>query len=109
MMALTPDATVTSVVVAGELRAWIARTGSGRLERLIATALVAIPVMPLGPEVAEIYGSLRTTLERAGRVIGSNDLWIAAHAISLDAIMVTDNIREFARVPDLPVQNWLRR
>ena len=109
MMALTPDETVTSVVVAGELRAWIAKTGSERLERLIATALVAIPVLPLGPEIAEVYGSLRAGLERAGTVIGSNDLWIAAHAISLDAVMVTDNIREFARVPDLPVQNWLRK
>ena len=40
--------------------------------------------------------------------IGSNDLWIAAHAISLGAVVVTDNLREFARVPDLPLQNWLR-
>lgn len=64
--------------------------------------------MPLTPEVADIYGDLRIKLERAGKPIGSNDLWIAAHAISLGAIVVTDNMREFARVPDLALENWLR-
>jgi len=58
--------------------------------------------------VAEIYGDLRIRLERAGTLIGGNDLWIAAHAISLRAIMVTDNVREFARVPDLMLENLLR-
>jgi tRNA(fMet)-specific endonuclease VapC len=108
-MALTPDETVTSVVVAGELRAWIAKTGSARLERLIATTLVAVPVLPLGPEVADIYGEVWARLQRAGTLIGSNDLWIAAHALSLGAVMVTDNVREFGRVPDLPLDNWLRQ
>jgi tRNA(fMet)-specific endonuclease VapC len=107
-LALTFDEVVTSVVVAGELRAWIAKTQSARLERLIATTLVAIPVLPLGEEVADVYGDLRIKLERVGKQIGSNDLWIAAHAISLGAIIVTDNVREFARVPDLPMENWLR-
>ena len=97
------------MVVAGELRAWIIKTQSARLERLIATTLVAIPVLALGPEVADIYGELRIRLERAGTPIGSNDLWIAAHAISLGAVMVTDNVREFERVPGLPVENWLRQ
>lgn len=108
-MALTPDKAVTSVVVAGELKAWIVKSNSKRLERLIATTLVAVPVLPLGPEVADVYGELRIKLERTGSLIGSNDLWIAAHAISLGAIIVTDNVREFARVPDLPVENWLRQ
>lgn len=102
------DQVVTSVVVAGELKAWTVKSQSVRLERLIATTLVAIPVMPLGPEVADVYGDLRIKLERGGNLIGGNDLWIAAHAMSLGAIMVTDNVREFARVPELPLQNWLR-
>lgn len=96
------------MIVAGELKVWVAKNNSARLERLIATTLVAIPVLPFGPEVADIYGNIRVTLERAGKQIGANDLWIAAHALSLDAIMVTDNDREFERVPGLIVQNWLR-
>jgi tRNA(fMet)-specific endonuclease VapC len=108
-LALTFDEVITSVVVAGELKAWSAKTQSARLERLIATTLVAVPVWPLAPEVADVYGDLRIKLERIGKPIGSNDLWIAAHAILLDAIVVTDNVREFARVPDLQVENWLRQ
>ena len=103
------ETVVTSVVVAGELRAWIAKTQSARLERLIATTLVAIPVLSIGGEVADAYGDRRMRLERDGNSIGSNDLWIAAHALSLGAIMVTDNTREFARVPGLAIENWLRQ
>jgi tRNA(fMet)-specific endonuclease VapC len=106
-LALAEEA-VTSVIVAGELRVWIQKNNSDRLERLIATTLIAVPVLPLGPDVADIYGNIRVSLERAGKPIGANDLWIAAHALSLDAIMVTDNVREFERVPGLIVQNWLR-
>lgn len=108
MALASADDVVTSVVVAGELRTWVAKNRSARLDRLVATTLIAIPVRPLGPEVADIYGTLRIQLESAGKPIGSNDLWIAAHALALDAIMVTDNVREFARVPNLLVQNWLR-
>lgn len=107
-LALTPDPVMTSVVVAGELRAWVTKTGSQRLAKLIATTLVAIPILPVTVEVSDVYGDLRAKLEGMGTPIGSNDLWIAAHAVALDAIMVTDNVREFARVPHLPVENWLR-
>lgn len=98
----------TSVIVAGELKVWVEKNNSTRLERLIATTLVAIPVLPLSPEVADIYGRIRVALELMGKQIGANDLWIAAHALALDAVMVTDNVREFERVPGLAVQNWLR-
>lgn len=54
------------------------------------------------------YGEIRAALERIGRPIGHNDLFIAAHARSLGLTMVTDNVREFDRVPDLKVENWLR-
>lgn len=102
------DDAATSVIVAGELKVWVEKNNSARLERLIRTTLVAIPVLPLSPEVAETYGRIRVALERMGTQIGANDLWIAAHALALDAVMVTDNVREFERVPGLAVQNWLR-
>jgi tRNA(fMet)-specific endonuclease VapC len=50
---------------------------------------------------------LRATLERRGKLIGPNDLMIAAHALALDAVLVTDNLSEFTRVDGLKVENWL--
>jgi tRNA(fMet)-specific endonuclease VapC len=66
-----------------------------------------VPVEPLGDGVAREYGALRATLEKRGDTIGNNDMWIAAHALSLGLILVTANEREFKRVPGLKVQNWV--
>ena len=68
-----------------------------------------IPVLAIGGEVGERYGEIRAELEKAGRVIGNNDLWIASHALALGVPLVTNNEREFARVPGLAVQNWIRK
>ncbi len=57
-------------------------------------------------KAAAAYGRIRAVLERAGTVIGNNDMMIAAHALSLGATVVTHNAREFARVPGLSVENW---
>ena len=56
---------------------------------------------------AKHYGSIRALLRKQGVSIGNNDLLIAAHARSLDSVMVTNNIREFERVPDLTIENWI--
>ena len=56
---------------------------------------------------AMIYGSVRAELERKGNVIGPLDTLIASHALSLDAILVTNNEREFSRVKDLRIENWV--
>jgi tRNA(fMet)-specific endonuclease VapC len=54
------------------------------------------------------YGALRAELEVDGRVIGNNDLWIAAHAKAAKLILVTNNEREFQRVSGLEIQNWAK-
>ena len=64
-------------------------------------------ILPLDYPVDEHYGDIRAHLNRTGHPIGWNDLFIAAHARSLGLILVTDNIREFSRVPGLSVENWL--
>lgn len=64
-------------------------------------------IEPLGEEAGRRYGHLRAWLRRQGRPIGNNDLLIAAHALSLGAVLVTNNEREFARIPDLTVENWV--
>jgi len=68
-----------------------------------------IPVLAISPDVGERYGDIRAELEKSGRVIGNNDLWIAAHAVALGVPLVTNNEREFTRVPGLAVQNWIKK
>ncbi|MFZ2727181.1 MAG: hypothetical protein WAX77_13075 [Methylococcaceae bacterium] len=53
------------------------------------------------------YGKLRAFLEQQGQVIGGNDMLIAAHALAINAILITDNVAEFKRVPQLHIENWL--
>lgn len=66
-----------------------------------------IPVVLPTAETAENYAIIRRHLEKNGQPIGNNDLWIAAHALSLNTILVTNNSREFLKVPDLLVENWV--
>lgn len=63
--------------------------------------------LPLDDAVISHYCATRLALERIGKPIGPNDLFIAAHALALDLPLVTDNLREFSRVPGLRVENWL--
>lgn len=83
------------------------------LHRAVATAALAefvslVPVMPMGPEVAPIYGRIRAILATKGELIGGNDLWIAAHALALGVPLVTNNTAEFRRIPGLKLENWTR-
>jgi tRNA(fMet)-specific endonuclease VapC len=70
--------------------------------------LGALEVLPFEPPADAAYGLLRTGLEQSGRPIGANDLLIAAQAIALGYTIVTDNEKEFARIENLPRENWLR-
>lgn len=98
----------TSIIVAAELRFGALKKNSLRLTAQLEAILNAIEVLPLGPPVDVVYGELRTALERGGQPIGANDLLIAAHALSLGYTVVTDNKREFSRIENLGVENWLR-
>ena len=98
----------TSIVVAAELRYGAARKASSRLSAQLEAVLSALDVVALESPVDTIYGELRARLERTGQSIGANDLLIAAHALALGHTVVTDNEREFSRITDLRVENWLR-
>lgn len=102
------DELATSVICAAELWYGAERSGSARLRSQLEQVLRALSVLPFGDDADRRYGALRATLERNGRVIGGNDMLIAAHALSLDATLVTDNEREFDRVDGLTTENWLR-
>jgi len=68
------------------------------------------PVSPgLEKPVDEYYGKIRALLNQAGKPIGGNNLFTAAHALALNLILVSANVREFSRVPSLSVENWLEK
>ena len=98
----------TSIVVAAELRYGANKKKSSRLTSQLEAVLGAIEVLALEAPVDAIYGVIRAGLERIGQPIGANDLLIAAHALTLDLTVVTDNEREFLRIDDLRIENWLR-
>ena len=98
----------TSIIVAAELRYGAARKGSSRLSAQLETVLGVVDVVALGSPVDSVYGEIRAQLERDGRSIGANDLLIAAHALALGHTIVSDNEREFSRIDNLRVENWLR-
>jgi tRNA(fMet)-specific endonuclease VapC len=99
---------VTSIVVAAELRFGAEKKRSSKLSAQLQAVLDVLPVLPLSDGADAHYGVLRAQLERDGTPIGGNDMLIAAHALAMDCILVTDNAREFERVNGLQVENWLR-
>ena len=97
----------TSIIVAAELRYGCAKSGSKRLLEAVESLLGELDVLSLeGPADTE-YGRIRAELEQRGTPIGANDLLIAAHALAIEATMVTANMDEFTQVKGLKVQNWL--
>jgi tRNA(fMet)-specific endonuclease VapC len=67
-----------------------------------------LKIMPFDKKAAIAYGNVRSALEKKGQIIGSNDLLIASHAVSLDWILVTNNEKEFGRVDGLKIENWTK-
>ena len=96
-----------SVITLGELR--FGAEKSQRKEKalkVIDELTSMIQVVELDEQVADHYAQIRQDLASKGQIIGSNDLWLAAHARANDWIMVTNNEKEFLRVDGLKVENW---
>jgi tRNA(fMet)-specific endonuclease VapC len=107
---LQPGEVGISAITYGEL--WYGACRSrhrSEAEGILRELAQMVPVFPIGPEVGDRYGDIRAELERLGRVIRNNDLWIAAHAVALRVPLVTNNEREFVRVPGLVVRNWVKK
>jgi tRNA(fMet)-specific endonuclease VapC len=66
-----------------------------------------LEILPFGGEAAQYYGDIRAHLEKRGTPIGSLDMLIAAHALSLSITLITNNVKEFNRVPNLKIENWV--
>ncbi|WP_309084800.1 type II toxin-antitoxin system VapC family toxin [Chelativorans sp.] len=98
----------TSVIAHAELMFGVRKRGSSELARKVGNVVYRLYVDPFAPPADSHYAEIRLELERRGEIIGPNDLLIAAHALAVDATLVTDNVKEFSRVPGLRVENWLR-
>jgi len=96
-----------SALVASELRYGAKKKAAPRLTQLVEDLLDRLIVLPYEDVSTRHYAQIRTDLARKGALIGPVDLFIAAHARSLDLILVTNNVREFSRVDGLKVENWL--
>lgn len=98
-----------SAVTYGELLYGARKSSnSKKAEVLVHQVCDYIPPLPLSLKVPEYYASIRAELEKQGRIIGNNDLWIAAHCLELDIILVTNNEKEFSRVGELTIENWVQ-
>lgn len=94
-------------VVAAELAYGVAKSGSTRNREALDLFLAPLAILPFDETALWCYGDLRADLERQGTPIGALDTLIAAHALSLQATLVTNNIKEFERVPGLQLDNWV--
>lgn len=99
----------TSIIVSSELRYGARKKGSTPLEKRVEALLGLMAVLPLEAPADTVYAEVRCALERAGTPIGANDLWLAAQAMAWNLVLVTDNSREFGRVPGLRWEDWLER
>ena len=96
-----------STVTEGELRYGLSRRPSAPLQTTIETFLLALTVFPWDSSAAHRYGELRVALERQGQLLGSLDMMIAAHALSLGLILVSGDAA-FKRIKHLKVEDWTR-
>lgn len=97
----------TSIFVHAEIWYGVKKKGSEALSKKVANVTQRIYIAAFTMPGDRHYADVRLAL-RQGRNIGPNDLWIAAHALALDAVLVTANESEFARVPGLKIENWLK-
>lgn len=111
------DCCISSVTLA-ELKYWVEKNNrlhqkSGNVglpnvnERIVNQFVAHLAVIDFDAHAALIYGRVRDALEAKGIVVGSMDLLIGAHALSLDLILVTNNIKDFVRFPEIHLENWV--
>ncbi len=95
-----------SAIAAAELRFGAAKLGVPRFQAAVEAWLAGFDVRPWPQEATVQYAQVRAALQRAGKPIGGMDLMIAAHALAEDSVLITNNAREFHRVPGLAVEEW---
>jgi len=96
-----------SSITASELAFGVEKSGSQRNKQALNKFLAPLEILPYDEHAIWHYAKLRNKLQSKGKVIGSLDMLIAAHALSLNVKLVTNNVKEFKRVKGLIIENWV--
>ncbi len=105
---LKPGQAVISTITWGELLYGAAKSQRPKeVSGVLAEFSKLVPVLPMTADCGKFYGRIRADLENTGQPIGNNDLWIAAHALAAGLTVVTNNSKEFERIPLLHIENWI--
>jgi tRNA(fMet)-specific endonuclease VapC len=96
-----------SSIVVSELLYGAMKKRSPKLQKVVSAFIDNFFIYDYNKVSAKSYAKVRTNLEEKGEIIGANDLLIASHALSLKAILVTNNLKEFKRVDELKLENWI--
>ena len=98
----------TSSITLSELRYGVARSKhKEKNTKALDQFIIPLDIALFDEKAALAYGGIRATLEKAGTPIGAMDMLIAAHAVSLGVTLVTNNTREFSRIPGLRIVDWV--
>ena len=98
-----------SSITLSELLFGVSKSSKPEQNQMALTQFIApLELLPYDDEVAQYYGDLRAHLEKMGAPIGSLDMLIAVHALSIDCTLVTNNEKEFIRIPNLKIDNWAK-
>ena len=95
-----------SSIAASELAYGVAKSGSLQNRKALEIFLAPLQILPFDSQCLWFYADLRASLEKQGLSIGPMDTLISAQALSIDGTLVTNNIKEFVRVPKLKLENW---
>ena len=105
---LTVGEVAMSIITYGELQFGAEKSQNPQVAHdKLARLAELVPVLALPDKAALHYGRIRAGLERSGTPIGANDLWIAAHALAENFILVSNNGGEFSRIPGIQLENWV--
>lgn len=97
-----------SSITLSELLYGVSKSSKPEQNQIALSQFVApLEILPYDDGASQYYGDLRAGLEKQGTPIGSLDMLIAAHAISLNSVLITNNEKEFSRVPNLKIDNWV--
>ena len=98
-----------SSITLSELMYGVSKSSKPEQNQMALTQFMApLEILPYGDDAAQYYGGIRAYLEKQGTPIGSLDMLIAAHALSASCTLITNNEKEFIRIPNLKIENWVK-
>lgn len=102
-----PEDFAISSVVASELYYGAYKSKTGNALNMVNLFLSTFEILPFDENAAKIFGTIKATLSQSGSLIGPFDMQIAAHAVTVNAVLITNNMKEFSKVEILNCENWI--